>query len=197
MRRRLDAAAVAVVVFLLLSSSSAQPQPTTGTAPCDHWEELLDHNAVWGEVDVACKDPKQKPPCDCGRKAKWYLLGHVDDLKSCETLAESVLPASVTGKTDEVCKVVGYTTAAKETKQYARSCVCGTTMTWIADKHPQKGFASAACQSYSTVGAALQVDQSAIMLLVLFVLTGCCARSTHQDLRACLHASALSHATAL
>ena len=142
------------------------PVATTRIEPCDSWTDLSDHNAVWGMVDAVCNTATDKPPCKCGRPGigdGYYLLGHVDGLSACRALAETLLPPAVTGADAEVCKVV--TWSDEHAGPYASSCVCGSTLQYIAPEKPQAGFDSAACQSYSAVGAVVAQNEGLFFLL--------------------------------
>ena len=143
------------------------PVASATSEPCDSWTDLKDHNAVWGLVDAVCIPATDKPPCKCGRPdigVGYYLLGHVDDLSACQALAESVLPPAVTGAGAEVCKVVAFAHTGAD-RGYASGCVCGTTLQYIAPEKPQVGFDSAACQSFSAVGAVVAQNEGLFFLL--------------------------------
>eukprot|EP01046_Picozoa_sp_COSAG06_P018400 COSAG06_NODE_1281_length_10018_cov_15.949894_7_plen_349_part_00 len=144
------------------------PMATTQTEPCDSWMDLSNHNAVYGMVDAVCNTAAaDKPPCKCGRPEigdGYYLLGHVDSLSACQALAESLLLPAVTGAGVEVCKVVTWSDEHAD-RGYASSCVCGTTLQYIAPENPQAGFDSAACQSYSALGAIVAQNEGLFFLL--------------------------------
>ena len=154
------------VLLLLLASEAAgqlppkAPQPSAAV-PCDRWQVLDDHNAVYARVGTGCNGggPTQ-PPCrgeaQNGVGKHYYFLGVVESMADCLQAAQVPIPDSAVenqGKDGpSICQTVAYHNA-EFGGSYGKHCYCGTSSEWIAPQHPEKNIDSASCQSYGTPAA--------------------------------------------
>lgn len=158
---------LALVFVAALTPSTAQtaqagagavPLPTTGSSPCDGWQQLLNHNAVNSKVEATCTTggtgaaaPSAKPPCYAANVAakSYYLLGHSEDFASCLLLAQELIPEEAAGLDSavpggRVCKVVTWHNPSIPAP-YTKTCYCGVTLEYTAPSGAQADIDAAAC----------------------------------------------------